>query len=680
MRGPLLALAAIPLLLQSQASLAAEKPAAAQMPPPAPVLAWSERGSPGPWGIYLNDMDPSVRPGDDFYSYANGAWRARFKLPADRETWNTMTGLRADAERQIDNLIARSGDQQDADADSRAVFALNAAFMDTAAIEARGLTPIAPELARIRAAATLDDIADIMARGHERLPAAGLRFFARFRYMGQSGSGVGFGLGAPGAGANRIYLEAGHANALKCYQAHAQRLLALGDWPDPKGSAKAIVALETALAKGAVRIPEGRTWSLVELETQAKGFPWRRTFAAAGVPGDTATSYVFDPQAFAEVMTRTPIQTLRAWQALALFSNAAPYLPAAVADEAESFRAASCDQPVRLREAQARTLIEAELNEALVRLHQKRSLNAGRIAAQEAIASNVRTALRARIAANPWMSKQAKAEADLRLADMTIVLGRPAVWAQPEPPVLSKDDLYGNIQRLRAARWAATLREMQGGPDVEFGISRLSANAFYNPGRNEAFVSITMLTPPYVDPKADAAVNYGGFGMLLASIMVRAVDVEGAKVDHTGTLHSWWAPADQAEWARRLEPLAAQYSAFEVGPGLFIDGRRTAVENASDLAGVLVALDAYHLSLKGAEAPVLDGVSGDQRFFLAHAQAWRFKATEAGLRRQLMTDFRSPPPWRVTGVVRNIDAWYAAFEVKPGDALYLPPELRARIW
>ncbi len=302
-------------------------------------------------------------------------------------------------------------------------------------------------------------------------------------------------------------------------------------------------------------------------------------------------------------------------------------------------------------------------------------------AKMEALIGDLRIALAARIGKLEWMSPATKAKALEKLSKLSVKVGYPATWRDYGSLSLNAEDLYGDVMRASAFEWARQVKRLAGPVDRgEWGMTPQTVNAYYNPLQNEIVFPAAILQPPFFDPAADPAVNYGGVGGVIGHEMTHGFDDQGRQFDGTGALADWWAPEDAAKFVAQTKRLGAQYSAFEPLPGAHVNGDLTMGENIADLGGLLIALDAYHVSLKGKPAPVLDAVTGDQRFFLGAAQVWRSAIRDDDQRRRLSVDPHSPAHFRSNGPVRNIDAWYAAFGVKPTDASFLPPDQRVRIW
>ncbi|MEO8926870.1 MAG: M13-type metalloendopeptidase, partial [Caulobacteraceae bacterium] len=341
----------------------------------------------------------------------------------------------------------------------------------------------------------------------------------------------------------------------------------------------------------------------------------------------------------------------------------------------------SGQQEQKARWKRAAATVDGGVGEAVGKLYVAKYFPPESKAAMEALIGDLRVALAARIQKVTWMSDATKAKALEKLSLLNVKVGYPVKWRDYSTLTIAPDDLYGDVQRSAGFEWNRQVVRLNGPVDrTEWGMTPQTVNAYYSPTENEIVFPAAILQPPFFDPKADPAINFGGIGGVIGHEMTHGFDDQGRQFDGTGKLSDWWSAADAAKFTAQTQRLGAQYTAFEPLPGAHVNGGLTMGENIADLGGLLLGLDAYHLSLKGASAAVLDGVTGDQRVFLGWAQVWRGAARDDALRQQLVSNPHSPPHERVDGVVRNIDAWYAAFSVKPGDALYVAPDQRVKIW
>ncbi len=425
--------------------------------------------------------------------------------------------------------------------------------------------------------------------------------------------------------------------------------------------------------------------SPAELATLAPGFPWKEFLAAEGLGGQTRV-VVGQTTAFpkiAAIYNETPIATLQAWQAFSTADSASPYLSKAFVDRSFAFHGKTLNgQPEqRPRWKRAVSAVGGSLGESLGKLYVAAYFTPQAKAQMEQLVSNLKVALHGRLERLTWMAPSTKAEALKKLDMMNVKVGYPNKWRDYSKLIIKKDDLYGNMERSIAFEWDYSLNKLKKPVDkAEWDMFPQTVNAYYSPVKNEIVFPAAILSPPFFDPQADLAVNYGAIGAVIGHEITHAFDDEGRESDETGQLRDWWTAQDAERFTVQAKKLGAQYSAFEPLPGAHINGELTMGENIADMGGVLIAYDAYHLALGGKPAPVIDGFTGDQRYFLAFAQIWRGKERDDALRNSLVTDPHSPSYFRANGAVRNSDAFYAAWNIKPGDKMYIAPEDRVRIW
>ena len=656
-----------------------------------------------PWGFDLTARDSAIKPGDDFFRYANGAWLKRTEIPADRSNWGMHAEL---AERTLLQLRAIMEDAQKADPSTVAgkVGAYYAAFMDEARIERRGAAPLKPALDAIRTAGSRDALAALMGRANKDFE--GSLFSVSVAPDAKDPSHYAIYLSQAGLGMpdRDYYLQESFAAKKKAYQDYVAKLLTLEGWPDADARAAAIVALETRIAQASwTRVQERdvvatyNPMSLAELEAMAPGFDWRGFFKTGDL-GAPAKLIVVEKTALpqlAAIFAAADIDTLKAWAAFNVADNAAVYLSKPFADASFEFhgRALSGQAEQRPRWKRAvhtvaggdilfgqRSEIFGCLIWAVGDLYVARHFPPATRAKAQAQMENLKEALRARIARLDWMSAATKEKALAKLKTLTIKLGSGPDKRDYSSLVVSRDDLYGDAQRIGAFEWA--IQAARPGKTVdrdEWEESPQTVNDYEDAVRNEVAFPAAYLQAPFFDPNADPAVNYGAAG-LMAHELTHGFDDQGRLFDAAGRIADWWTPQDAATFKARIAALGAQYGAYEVLPGLHVNGDLTMGENIADLGGLLIAYDAYHKALGGKPAPVRDGLSGDQRFFLGWAQVWRLKVRDDAIRLRIVSDPHSPPGARTDIPLQNIDAWYVAFGVKPGDKLYLPPGKRVRIW
>jgi putative endopeptidase len=469
-------------------------------------------------------------------------------------------------------------------------------------------------------------------------------------------------------------------------------MLKMAGWADPDASAKAVVDFETAIARDswtrADRRDVEKTYNpmtVAQLQMLAPGFDWTTFLRTSGL-GTPSQVIVNENTAFpklAATYAQTPVSTLQAWAAFHLVDNAAAYLSKPFVDARFEFRSKELSgvEAQRDRWKRAVAALDGAMGEAVGQAYVSRYFPPASKASIDALVGDLKVAMAARIDKLAWMSPATKAEAKVKLSKFATKIGYPDTWKDYSALTIRADDLYGDVERATAWDWRRQVARLGKPVDrTEWYMTPQTVNAYYNPVMNEIAFPAGILQAPYFNPSNDPAVNYGSIGAVIGHEITHGFDDEGRKTDGDGKLRNWWTEEDGAKFEASAAILGKQYSAFEPVPGSHINGDLTMGENIADLGGLLVALDAYHLSLKGQPAPVIDGLTGDQRFFLAFAQSWREKRRDEAVKQQLVSDPHSPAEFRVNGSVRNIQAWYDAFDIKPGDKLYVAPSDRANIW
>jgi putative endopeptidase len=647
----------------------------------------------GAWGVDLSSRDPGVKPGDDFFRYANGRWLDTNPIPPDRAHWGIFDELQERSLAQVRDILEALPADAPAGSNQRKLGDFYRAYLDTNAIDHAGLAPARPGLDAIAAARTPEDLARLMSRPETRAIAP-LEFRAVAdekdpdHYMvtiGQSG------LGLP----DRDYYlkdEPVYRELRQKYAAHIERLLKLAAVADAAAAARSIVGLETQIAAAHWPRAKSRERDLTynahtreELPGFAPGFPWPALLAGAGLEAQPrfVVRQADAVQALATLFQKVSVERWQAYLTYHYLVGNADVLPQAFDAEVFDFygRTLHGQPEQRARWKRAVGAVDQGLGEAAGELYVQRYFPPAAKRKVLELVENLRAAYRQRIGHLPWMTPATRKVALQKLAAFHPKIGYPDKWRDYSGLEVRAGDAFGNVARAAAFDWQRQLRRLGGGTDRgEWGMTPQTINAYYNPTFNEVVFPAAILQPPFFDPNADAAVNYGGVGGVIGHEMGHGFDDQGAKSDARGMLRNWWQPQDEQAFHQRVDRLDVQYSAFEALPALTLNGRLTLGENIGDLGGLSVANAAYHRSLHGAAAPVLDGLSGDQRFFLSWAQVWRQKQRDEDLRSQVTSNPHSPAKFRVNGVVRNVDAWYPAFNVQPGEKLYLPPDERVRIW
>ena len=646
----------------------------------------------GDWGYDTSAMDRSVRPGDDFWAYVNGSWDKKTQIAADRASAGPFVTLSDDAERDVRQIVESLGNSQNRDLLSQQVGDYYAGFMDTAAIEAAGTAPLKPYLAEINAAKTRAQLLSLFVKPGYASP---VDIGIDPNFKNPDAYAVFAGQARLGMPSREYYLEdsakmKAHRAAYRDYIVTVEKLTGL---PDPEGAADRIIALETALSKTQWKAADRRDIDKIynpmtraQLTRLAPQFDWNSTLAKAGL-GKSRTIIVTEPSAVAgagKILASTPLSTWREWLAFRFVSDHANVLPKAFDDARFAFYSKQLSGVQQQRERWKRGVaaVNAALGEDVGEIYVKSHYPAESERQMKELIGNLEDAYRERISSNQWMDSATRAAALEKLAAFEPRIGHPVKYIDYSSMKVIKDDPLGNAMRAAEFDWNLELKRFPKPVDrTLWGMYPQTINAYYNPLANQITFPAAILQPPFFDPNADAAANYGAIGAVIGHEMGHGFDDEGRKFDPKGALRDWWSPEAAKSYATRTDALIKQYDSFSPFPGVNINGKLTLGENLGDLSGVEAAYAAYKkYEAKHGASPVIDGLTGDQRFFIAYAQAWQEKDREDAERQQIITDPHSPGKYRVNGIVRNVDAWYKAFNVQPGDKLYLPPEQRVHIW
>ena len=684
------AISLIALFLFSVAAFAAEAPKTTTNTAPATPHY-------GTWGFDLEGMDRTVKPGDDFFKYVNGKWAATTQIPADKTAYGAFAVLGDLSEARVHALLDKWAADKSlkAGSDEAKVAAIYRSFLDDAAAEKLDAKPIQPYLDAVKKAQTREDVAKLMGSAAHGFGSA---FFGAGvaddpknpdKYaltMGQAGLGL----------ADReFYLRENFKPQKERYQQYVADMLKLVDWPDAEKAAADVVAMETQIAEAHWTRAESRDrdktynpMTIAELETYAPGFPWVVTFKEAGIADKNTRVITRQNTALpkiAKVFADAPVETLKAWEAFHIVDDAAPLLSKRFVDAQWEFRAKFLNGAKEQRARWKRAVAAAEggMGEAIGRTYVTEYFPPDSKAKMEKLVADLRTAMKGRIEKLEWMSPETKKAALEKLAGFGVKIGYPAKWRDYSKLEIKDGDLVGNAERIGKFEWARQLSRIGQPVDKgEWGMTPQTVNAYYQPTKNEVVFPAAILQPPFFDPKADPAVNYGGIGAVIGHEISHGFDDQGRKSDGHGVLRDWWTADDAKKFEAQAAKFGAQYEAvpFPQFTGVHINGKLTMGENIGDLGGILMALDAYHISLGGKPAAVVDGFTGDQRFFLGWGQVWRTLMRDDALRQLLMTNPHSPGQVRAFQPLRDVDAWYQAFDVKEGDANYVKPEDRVRIW
>jgi putative endopeptidase len=655
-------------------------------------------------GIDLSHVDSGARPQDDLFGHVNGRWLAEYDIPPDRATDGAFRHLFDRAEEQVRDLIVEASEKAaPKGTDEQRIGDLYASFLDEEGVERRGLQPLRDELATIDNAADLSELAAAVGALQRTGVGGGVAMYVDTDAKDSARYLVHFTQSGIGLPDESYFRDEQHAAVLAAYPGHIARMFSLVYGEDPKNpddhaeTAARIVALEAKLAAAHWDVVKRRdadlTYNLrtfAELQHEAVGFDW------AG----WATSLGSTPDALAEVVVRQPdyltafaalwgsedFEDWKRWARWRLIRARAQWLTddLVAADFDFYGRLLTGTEQIRERWKRAVSLVEGLAGDAVGKLYVQRHFPPDAKARIDALVENLQAAYRLSISELDWMTAQTRERALTKLEKFTAKVGYPAKWRDYSKLVTDRNDLYGNYRRGYAVNHDRELAKLGGPVDRdEWFMTPQTVNAYYNPGMNEIVFPAAILQPPFFDAEADDAANYGGIGAVIGHEIGHGFDDQGAKYDGDGNLVDWWTDDDRTEFGTRTKALIEQYEKYTprgLNGGHHVNGAFTVGENIGDLGGLSIALLAYQLSLDGRPAPVIDGLTGVQRVFYGWAQVWRTKSREAEAIRRLAVDPHSPPEFRCNGVIRNVDAFYDAFDVAEADALYLEPKSRVRIW
>ncbi|HEY9063720.1 MAG TPA: M13 family metallopeptidase [Burkholderiaceae bacterium] len=648
-------------------------------------------------GIDPGAMDLSVRPQDDLWLHANGRWLANTPFPPDKAYIGVGQQL-GDRTREQLRALVEAAQRTPEDREAAQLGEMYASFMDEATLEQRGLQPLHAELAAIDTVTDKRQLAALFARlgllgvGNPLGLYIGVDDRDSTRYVPFLGQA---GLSLP----NRDYYlkvddEKFKAVRAKLVEYHANLLKLAGANPnDAQGSAQAILALETEIARAQWSQVQNRdpikTYNLTTLEAlpgQAPAFDWTAYLNATGLAGKTPNLVVRQPsylKGLGALLDSVPLATWKSYARVHLLSDYAPYLNKAYVDERFAFVGGVLAGTTQNRPRWERgvRLLDEHLGEALGKLYVEKHFPAESKRRMDEMVANLLAAYRQSITKLDWMGPQTRQRALEKLAKFNAKIGYPKRWIDYRAIEIKRDDLVGNVMRARAFEEARQVHKLGKPVDRdEWLMTPQTINAYYDASLNEIVFPAAYLQPPYFDPAADDAFNYGSVGATIGHEISHGFDDEGSQYDGDGNLKDWWTAADRKRFTAKTQALVAQYSAFEAVPGYHVNGELTLGENIADNSGLAIAWKAYQLSLHGKKAPVIAGTTGDQRFFLGYAQSWRGKERPEALLAQIKSDPHSPDEFRVIGPVRNLNAFYSTFKVKPGDKMYLAPKDRVSIW
>ncbi|HXS87914.1 MAG TPA: M13-type metalloendopeptidase [Steroidobacteraceae bacterium] len=648
-------------------------------------------------GVYLQNLDKAVRPQDDFYRHINGGWLATAQIPADRSNYGTFTKLQEDAERDLRDILEEAAKAKaPAGSDAQKVGDYYASFLDEAAVEARGLQPLQDELARIDAIKTKQELAGYIGRAQRLFVAQPFAYFVAVDEKNSTqyiSTVTQTGLGMP----DRDYYLSDDAKLKgirEKYQPYVRDLLALAATPDAEGAAKKIYAIESRIATAHWTRVQNRdaekTYNRYDRAALAKlmpAFDWDAFLRGAQIPSEkVAAVNVTQPsyfEALGKLFAEVPVADWRVYYRYKLLSTYAPDLPAKFVQRQFEFndRTVSGIEELKPRWKRGVDTIEGSVGDLVGKVYVERHFKPEQKQRIDALVKNLLSAFDGGIDQLEWMTPDTKRKAHEKLAMFTTKIGYPDKWRDWSKLEIRRDDLIGNEVRAAAVLFDRGVNKLGGPIDrTEWLMTPQTVNAYYNPPTNEIVFPAAMLQPPFFDVTVDDALNYGAIGSVIGHEISHGFDDQGRRYDGHGNLNDWWAAADNEEFTRRAKAFGAQYDASSPLPGTHVNSGLTMGENIADLAGVAMAYHAYKISLQGKPAPVIDGYTGDQRFFIGWAQGWARKYRDDELRRRLLTDPHSPSEYRTNIIVSDLPEFYAAFDVKPGDKMYRAPADRVKIW
>ena len=656
--------------------------------PPAPAVSTTEMAGSarvhfGTWGVDLSTRDLSVKPGDDFQRYAAGKWMDETDIPADKSSNSIGSEMSDRNQEQLREIV------MGAPADSQ-LGAFYKSYMNEALLEQLDMKPLQADLARVDAIQNKDQFRSFMASTVKDFGSTLFTLQVIPDLDNPTINILAVGTSGMGLPDRDYYLLDKYKPQRDAYRAYIERTLGLVGTADTSANADQIMAFETEIAKF--------SWSQADLRDIDKlNNPMTPAQLAAYAPGVDWNRYLTESEtmapkilvadntaikALAALYAKTPLETLKTWQRFKVASQAAPYLSKRFVDSNFEFsKVLTGAKELRPRWRRGIDQVDGRLGELLGQTYVERYFPAQSKAMMEQLVQNLKLAAAERIKANSWMEESTKQAALKKLAKMDVMVGYPEKFRDYSKLEMRPDDLYGNVKRSSAFEWEYQLADL--GKQVDrkkWAMSPATVNAYNGGLENKIVFPAGILQPPLFDPTADAAVNYGAIGSVIGHEIMHGFDDQGRKIDENGAVRDWWTKADAERFKALTTELGKQYASYEAAPGVFINGDLTMGENIGDMSGLEVAHLAYKMSLNGKEPPVIDGLTDDQRFFLAYAQGWRGEQRDESIKTQVASDPHSPRRYRIIGPLRNLDAWYAAFGIGPDSKFYIAPDKRVRIW
>ena len=638
----------------------------------------------GSWGVDLKSRDLKANPGDDFERYASGAWMDANEIPADKSQNGVGSEVSDRNQERLQGIVTSA-------AKDSQLGAFFASYMNEPALEQIDTAPLQADLARVEAISSKAEFSRFMAgtQGDYGATLFGMGVIPDPNNPAMNALFLGTsGLGLPD---RDYYLLDKHKAERDAYRAYIERTLTMVETPNAAAAADAILAFETEIAKiswdkNDLRNIEklNNPMTVAQLSAYAPGVDWPAYLADAKISGVTSLIAADNTaiKALAAIYDKAPLEALKTWQRFKVADQASPYLSKRFVDSQFEFgKVLSGAKTLRPRWRRGIAQVDGRLGELLGKTYVDRYFPASSKTQMEQLVDNLKKAAAVRIKGNSWMSEATKSAALTKLDKMQVMVGYPEKFRDYSQLVMKGDDLYGNVKRSSAFEYEYQLSELGKPVDKKkWGMSPATVDAYNAFFENKIVFPAGILQAPFFDPQADPAVNYGSIGAVIGHEIMHGFDDQGRKFNEIGAAKDWWTKDDAERFKALTAELGKQYSSYEAAPGVFINGEFTMGENIGDMSGLEVAYEAYKMSLGGKAAPVIDGLSGDQRFFLAFAQAWRGNQRDDAIKTQVASDPHSPRRFRIIGPLRNLDAWYTAFNIAPDSKFYIPPEKRVRIW
>lgn len=646
-------------------------------------------------GINKKNMDTLVKPGDNFAMYVNGAWMKTAKIPADKSSYGAFDMLYDQSQKDVKAIIEEAAKGNSAEgSDEQKIGDYYASFMDRKGRDAKGIAPIQPELKAIDAIASYDDLAAYFGKANRAGVAIPFSVSVMSDFKDPTKHTLVTWQGGLGLPEREYYLsnDAKMTDIRQKYVAHIEKMFQLTNMPNPAESAAKIMALETALASQQMKKEDTRdivklynVYAVKDLKTLMPDFNWTAMLKNAGVDREKklVVTQVDYTKSLNNLIKNTPIDTWKTYLKWGVINGSAGLLTTALDKQNFEFYGKNLYGTESQQEDWKRAveMVNGGLGEVVGKVYVKKHFSPEAKERMTQMVKNLLKAYAESIKTLDWMSAATKKEALKKVDNFMIKIGYPDKWRDYSALKIVKNDLYGNATRATEFEYNRNLAKLGKPVDrTEWGMNPQTVNAYYNPSLNEIVFPAAILKPPFFDLNADDAVNYGGIGAVIGHEIGHGFDDQGSAFDGTGTLKNWWTPQDLAAFKKRTSALVEQYNSFKAFPDLNVNGAFTLGENIGDLGGLSIAIKAYKATLNGKEAPVMDGFTGMQRVFLGWGQVWAEKIREEALRSQIANDPHSPALFRVNGTLRNVPEFYEAFNVKPGDSLYLAPEQRVKIW